>query len=179
VALIYLTGMSGAGKTTVGEKLAARLGMPFVDVDQEIEQATGNSIARIFETEGEAAFRELEAIVVREISRFSHVVIALGAGALERDDSFATVSKSGTLVYLKAGLPLIQSRLQKGEPRPLLASAAPNELKERLAEMLNRRERRYLCAEVVVEIREDRTPDDTVGVLVWELARRRGPMISH
>jgi shikimate kinase len=180
VALIFLTGLSGSGKTTIGELLAARLGMPFVDADQEIERVAGRTAAEIFNQGGELAFRDLETAFIRDVSRFAHVVIALGAGALERDDNFQRVSNSGTLVYLRADVPLLLNRLRNAPLRPLLASAAgPEELHTRLEDMRRRREQRYLSAEIVLDMKADRSLDDTVGVLVWELARRRGPLTSR
>jgi shikimate kinase len=170
MGLIFLTGMTGSGKTTVGEKLAARLGMPFVDADHEIERATGKTISEIFAAGGEPEFRDCEAVVLSVAVELHDVVIALGAGALAADENFELVQDSGTLIYLRASLPILAERLRNAEGRPMLAkSKSAADLTQRLQELLKQREARYLTADIVADV-DGRNPDEIVELIVRKAA---------
>lgn len=170
MGLIFITGMTGSGKTTVGEKLAARLGVPFVDADHEIERATGKTIGEIFAAGGEPEFRDCEAVALSVAADLNDVVIALGAGALAADENFELVQDSGTLIYLRASLNVLAKRLRNAEDRPMLAQAkSPTQLTHQLAEMLNRREARYLTADIVVDV-DERSPDEIVKLIARKIA---------
>jgi shikimate kinase len=170
MGLIFITGMTGAGKTAVGEKLAGRLGVPFVDADREIERATGKTIAEIFAAEGEAEFRDCEAVALSVAADLEDAVIALGAGALMDDQNFELVQESGKLVYLRADVDVLTKRLAHAADRPLLSDArTPAQRKKRLQELLSYREPRYLTADVVMDV-DTQTPDEIVALLLRRLA---------
>jgi shikimate kinase len=120
---IFLIGPMGAGKTTVGKRLAETRGMEFVDSDQEIEARTGVDIAYIFEKEGEAGFRKRERGVIAELSGRQNIVLATGGGAVLEPDNRQVLSARGFVVYLHAGVEQQLARTARTENRPLLQSA--------------------------------------------------------
>lgn len=129
---VFLIGPMGAGKTTVGRELAKRLGVPFHDSDQDIEQRTGVDIAYIFEKEGEAGFRKREAQVIDELSARTGVVLATGGGAILDADTRARLRSRGTVVYLHASVDHQLKRTGHGDHRPLLKTGDRRETLERL-----------------------------------------------
>jgi len=139
---IVLTGFMGTGKTTVGRRVAARLGRPFVDMDAEIEARSGKSIPQIFAEDGEAAFRAWERQLCWELSAREGLVIATGGGALLEAASRTEMMRSGTVICLTCTPDEILRRLSgsQREGRPLLAGGEP---RERLAALLNSRRRAY------------------------------------
>lgn len=140
---IILTGFMGAGKSTVGKMLARRLGYAFVDTDQIIESRAGLSIARIFETLGEPAFREMETGLARELAEKQQHVIATGGGLLVNPVNREIFEKSGRIFCLTADLETIVKRLSSPRARaqrPLLKTA---DLKEHVSKMLAQRAEAY------------------------------------
>lgn len=151
--------MPGAGKTTVGEQLAALRGVPFADCDREIEAAAGMTVAEIFARRGESHFRQWEAETIARLAGQREGVIAPGAGALQNDATFDLVRRRGVLVYLRAAIPLLRLRIGNPAGRPLLRDyPSPHELDARLAELLATRKTRYEAAEVTIEILDAMTP---------------------
>ena len=122
---IFLVGMMGAGKTTVGRALAARLRRPFIDTDKELVERTGVPIATIFEIEGEDGFRRREAQVLDEVSRQCDAVIATGGGAVLLAANRELMRSRGTVVYLRARLESLWERTRHDTQRPLLKTADP------------------------------------------------------
>lgn len=122
---IYLVGMPGAGKTTIGRQLAKRLGRPFVDVDHEIEARTGVRIPLIFEYEGEAGFRARETQVLKELSESAAMVIATGGGAVLREENRSVMRATGMTIYLCVSPELLHERTRHDQNRPLLQVADP------------------------------------------------------
>jgi shikimate kinase len=122
---IYLVGMMGAGKTTVGRHLAKRFGRRFVDADHEIEARTGVSIPTIFEIEGEAGFRRREASAIAELSREHDLVMATGGGAVLDADNRSVLAASGLVVYLNAPPAMLYERTRHDRNRPLLRVPDP------------------------------------------------------
>lgn len=122
---IYLVGMPGAGKTTVGRHLARRLQRTFIDADHEIEARTGVRIPVIFDIEGEQGFRQRESKVIAELAHESNLIIATGGGAVLRPENRAALRQGGTVIYLHATPRLIFERTRLDPNRPLLQVADP------------------------------------------------------
>jgi len=118
---LFLIGPTGAGKTSIGRQLAARYGMPFVDLDQEIERSTGVSVSTIFDIEGEAGFRRRERALLEECSSRRGVLLASGAGAVLDASNRRCLAERGYVVWLQATVPLQMQRLALDTARPLLA----------------------------------------------------------
>ena len=122
---IYLVGLMGAGKTTVGRLLARRLKLRFLDSDQEIERRCGVKIPLIFEIEGEAGFRGREAQAIAELTALDGVVLATGGGAVLLDENRKRLAARGTVVYLRASPEELYKRVHYDRNRPLLATGDP------------------------------------------------------
>ena len=122
---IFLVGLMGSGKTTIGKALAKRLSLRFVDADHEIEARTGASIPLIFEIEGEASFRQREADVIRDLSSQQGIVLATGGGAVLNEQSRRWLRERGTVIYLKASVASILQRTSHDRNRPLLQTSDP------------------------------------------------------
>jgi shikimate kinase len=126
-----LVGMPGVGKTTIGRRLAHRLGADFVDLDAAIEAETGGSIRSYFELYGEAAFRELEAQLLGRALAAGACVLATGGGAVLRPDNCRAMREGGTVIYLRTSPDLLARRLRNDARRPLLQVGDPaKKLKE-------------------------------------------------
>lgn len=130
---IFLIGLMGSGKTTVGRALAKRLGMHFVDSDHEIEARTGATIPLIFEIEGEESFRRREAEVIRDLTAQQGIVLATGGGAVLDPDNREYLKTRGTVIYLRAGVSSILHRTSNDKNRPLLQTEDPRKKIEELA----------------------------------------------
>ena len=159
---LYLVGMPGAGKSTIGKALARHLELPFIDADQEIVEHTGVSIATIFELEGEAGFRLREAQLIDELCRREGILLATGGGAVLREDNRVALSHSGIVIYLHASLDHLWQRTKHDSRRPLLQADNPRGI---LKALLDTRDPFYRqCADLVVE-----TGRQSVGKLVREI----------
>jgi len=130
---IFLVGLMGAGKTTVGRALAKRLNKQFIDSDHEIEARTGAAIPLIFEIEGEASFRQREAEVIRDLTAQQDIVLATGGGAILNAESRAYLKSRGTVIYLRASVNSILQRTSHDKNRPLLQTADPRKTIEELS----------------------------------------------
>jgi shikimate kinase len=131
---IVMVGMMGAGKTSLGKRLAARLSLPFIDADAEIETAANASIAEIFERYGEPYFREGERRVIHRLLNGEPKVLATGGGAYMNPETRADIAASGIAVWLKADLDVLLARVRRRNHRPLLATGDPEETLRRLIE---------------------------------------------
>lgn len=129
---IVLVGLMGAGKTTVGRRLAARLAMPFKDADHEIEEAAGMSVPDIFAIYGEAAFRDTERRVIARMLRHGPQVLATGGGAFMNPETRARIREGGISVWLKADHATLMRRVRRRANRPLLQTVDPDETMRRL-----------------------------------------------
>ena len=129
---VVLVGLMGAGKTTVGRRLAQKLGLNFVDADAEIERAAGETIPEIFERHGEAAFREGERRVIARLLEGSPQVLATGGGAFMDETTRQNIAARGTSVWLKADLDVLMRRVSRRSNRPLLKQGDPRTTMERL-----------------------------------------------
>jgi shikimate kinase len=148
---IVLVGMMGAGKSSIGRRVAARLGIPFVDADVAIEEAAGMSIADIFAAHGEPYFRAGEARVIARLLDHGPQVLATGGGAFMNEQTRANVRDKGVSVWLKAELDVLTRRLKRRNDRPLLKTADPVAT---LANLLAERNPIYGEADVTVMSRE-------------------------
>ena len=154
---IYLTGFMASGKSSVGPRLAARLGSVFWDLDRLIRAHDGRSIPTIFEEEGEEAFREQETHFLRRTTEVEDLVVALGGGALVDDDNWAFAREHGRVVYLEVDPETIRSRVvDEADQRPLLQDDEGQPLsRERMQgqidDLLSTRQSRYEAAHATVD----------------------------
>jgi shikimate kinase len=118
--IVYLVGMPGAGKSTVGKELAGRLGVPFVDLDVEIERETGSRVTEIFRDEGEASFRALEAAALVKASMQDPAVVACGGGVVLEPANRITLRNTGVAVYLNVPFEELRRRVRPAADRPLI-----------------------------------------------------------
>ncbi len=148
---IVLVGLMGAGKSSVGRRLAEKLGLPFVDADHEIEVAAGKSIAEIFADHGEAYFREGERRVIARLLGGGAQVLATGGGAFINEETRQRIRQVSVSVWLRADLPLLMKRVLKRSGRPLLKSEDPEAVMRKLIEQ---RHPIYAGADVTVDSRD-------------------------
>lgn len=147
---LWLVGMMGAGKSSVGALLAARLGRPLVDLDRAIERAAGRSIPELFESEGERGFRKREREALEAVAG-QRAVVALGGGAAAQPGAVERLLATGALVYLRARAETLAARVGAAEARPLLAGLDPAARLAKIRSLLAERERFYLRAPCVVD----------------------------
>jgi shikimate kinase len=170
VRSIVLVGMMGAGKSSIGRRLALRLGIPFVDADTEIEKAAQMSIPDIFATRGEAEFRAGEARVIHRLLEGGPQVLATGGGAFINADTRAEIGLKGISVWLKAEFDVLMRRIRRRHDRPLLKTDDPAATLRRL---VDERYPIYALADVTVQSR-DVAHDKIVDEIVAALAPRLG-----
>ncbi|MDE2198928.1 MAG: 3-dehydroquinate synthase, partial [Rhodospirillales bacterium] len=168
---VVLVGLMGAGKTSIGRRLAARLGLPFRDADAEIELAAGCSVAELFARFGEREFRDGERRVIRRLLAGEPLVLATGGGAYMDPDTRASIRREGVCVWLRAELPTLLRRVAGRTHRPLLHSGDPAEV---LARLMAAREPVYAEADITVEC-TDESPDATTSHVLEALAAWRPP----
>jgi shikimate kinase len=164
--------MMGAGKSTIGPRLARRLGRRFIDTDSEVERAAGRGVAEIFEREGEPAFRRREREAI-EACCGENAVVALGGGAIEPPGARERLASTGTVVYLRARPGTLLARLGDARNRPLLAGLSPAGQASRLAELLERRRAAYESASIVIDT-DDLPPDSVVEALASRIEGEAG-----
>lgn len=145
---IVLVGMMGAGKTTVGRRLAARLRLPFYDADEEIQKAAGMSISELFAAHGEESFRRGEAQVIARLLEGPPHVLATGGGAVLTPETRRLIKERAVSVWIRADLDLLIARATRRDTRPLLRTENP---KETMRALLKAREPLYAEADIVVE----------------------------
>ncbi|MEX0815529.1 MAG: shikimate kinase [Dongiaceae bacterium] len=155
---IVLVGLMGAGKSCIGRRLAARLDLPFVDADREIEEAAGCSIPEIFERHGEQAFRDGERRVIRRLLDGPVRVLATGGGAFMDPQTRAAIRARAVSVWLRADLELLLRRVSRRNDRPLLQVDDP---RGRLVELMAERHPIYAEADIAVDS-EDGPPEATL-----------------
>jgi shikimate kinase len=148
---IVLVGLMGAGKTSVGRRLAEKLGIPFVDADHEIEAAAGKTIKEIFADHGEPYFREGERRVIQRLIGNGAQVLATGGGAYMNDETRQRIQELAIAVWLKASLPILMKRVMKRQDRPLLQAEDPEAV---MRALIDKRHPVYALADVTVESRD-------------------------
>ena len=179
-ASIVLVGLMGCGKSSIGKRLAAKLLLPFVDADDEIEKVAAKSISEIFADQGEAFFRDREHRVISRLLLSGPQVLATGGGAFMHPETRRDIEKLGISIWLRAELPVLMRRVLKRDSRPLLKSGNPEATMRRLMET---RYPLYAQAGLIVDSREE--PHDLiVSEIIERLAARlsgarAGAEVSH
>ena len=166
---VVLVGMMGAGKSTIGRRLSVRLGLPFFDADAEIEAAAGMSIPDIFESRGEADFRDGEVRVIARLLDSGPAVIATGGGAVMRQETRDRIRDKAVSIWLKVDTDVIMRRVKRRSDRPLLQTADPEATVERL---ITEREPVYRQADVMVwsrDVPHEKILDECIGALYEKL----------
>jgi shikimate kinase len=171
---VALIGMMGAGKSSIGRRLAARLGIPFVDADAEIETAHRMTIPDIFATYGEPYFRAGETRVIARLLDSGPQVLATGGGAFMNADTRAVIAARGVSVWLKADLDVLMRRIKRRQDRPLLKTDDPGET---LRKLVDERYPVYAEAEITVQSRDvphEKIVDEIMAALAGLPALRDG-----
>jgi len=162
---IVLIGLMGAGKSTIGRRLATRLHVPFVDADQEIETAADMTVTEIFERFGEAHFRDGERRVIARLIDGEAKVVATGGGAFMQDETRALILERATAVWLDADLDVLAERVRRRDGRPLLKDKDPRVVLADLAKVRN-----PVYALAPVRVRSQPLPHDaTVDAIIKAL----------
>ena len=167
---IVMVGMMGAGKSSIGRRLAARLGLPFVDADTEIERAANATIPEIFETHGEAYFRDGERRVIRRLLDGRPKVLATGGGAFMSAETRQAIAEGGISVWLEADLDVLMARVRKRSNRPLLMNDDPEGTMRRL---IDERYPIYALADIRIRSRDvahEVVADEVLQALVARIA---------
>ena len=145
---LVLVGMMGAGKSTIGRRLATRLGLDFIDADAEIERAAGQTISEIFSSHGETEFRQGEERVIARLLEGEPKVIATGGGAFNSDRTRKCIKDRAISIWLRAEIPVLVERVKRNNARPLLKNGDAEAILRKLA---NERYRYYEQADIVVD----------------------------
>ena len=161
---IVLVGMMGAGKSSIGRRLASRLGIPFIDADTEIVSAAGMTIPEIFEKHGEPYFRAGEARVIARLLDNGPQVLATGGGSVMDPQTRALIGQKGISIWLKADIDVLLKRTKRRNDRPLV---------EKIKDLLPVREPIYAQADIIIQSRDE--PHDTIiDEIMEELPKRLG-----
>ncbi|MBL8567369.1 MAG: shikimate kinase [Hyphomicrobiaceae bacterium] len=163
---LVMVGLMGCGKSAVGKRLAAKLSIPFVDADEEIERVAGMTITDIFAKYGEPHFRDREAKVIARLLTQGSQVLATGGGAFMSPDTRAAVRQNGLSIWLKAELPVLMRRVSKRSTRPLLRTDDPEAVMRRL---MAERYPVYAEADITIESRDvahDVIVDEIIAALL-------------
>ncbi|NDJ16667.1 shikimate kinase [Myxacorys almedinensis] len=163
---LYLIGMMGVGKTTIGQPLARHFGYQFVDTDHFIERATGQSISTIFAQSGEAIFRQLETATLAEVSARTCKVIATGGGIVLKRENWSFL-RHGVIIWLDVPVEVLQNRLRHDANRPLLHH---DDLRENLIELLNERQALYAQADIRIRVAQTDTAEQVVQRTIAAIA---------
>ena len=161
---IVLVGMMGAGKSSIGRRLASRLGIPFIDADTEIESAAGMTIPEIFEKHGEPYFRAGEARVIARLLENGPQVLATGGGSVMDAQTRALIGEKGVSIWLKADIDVLLKRTKRRNDRPLV---------EKIRDLLPLREPLYAQSDIIIQSRDE--PHDTIiDEIMGKLPKRLG-----
>lgn len=164
---VVLVGLMGAGKTTVGRRLARALSLPFKDADAEIELAAGRTVSDIFAERGEAEFRAGERRVIRRLLEGPDLVLATGGGAFMNPETRRLIGARATSIWLRADLDVLVRRCSRRDSRPLLKMGDPRETLERLA-----RERYPVYAEADLTVETSESPHDAAVAAILRVLGR-------
>ena len=162
---VFLVGMMGTGKTTVGNLLARQLGYSFVDTDEVIEKTTGKTINQIFADEGEENFRQIESEVLSQLSAHTKLIVATGGGIVLRRFNWSYLHH-GLVIWLDAPVDVLIARLQNDTTRPLLQNDNPAQA---LQKLLDQRKSLYAEADLHIRISANDTPEQIVSRIIAEI----------
>ncbi len=162
---LYLIGMPGSGKTTLGCLLAQHLGYSFVDSDTVIEKAAGDTVTQLFAKYGEPAFRQIESQVLAEICAHTNLVISTGGGIVLRRENWGCL-RHGLIIWLDVPVELLLVRLAEDTTRPLLQAV---DLEDKLRALLVQRKSLYSQADLQITIREEDTPEQVIERILASL----------
>jgi shikimate kinase len=160
---IYLIGMMGTGKSTIGKLLAERLSYRFLDTDTTIEQLTHQTITEIFQTAGEIEFRQLETQVLTEVSAYTRIVVATGGGIAIKLENWNHLQQ-GLVICLDASVETLIERLKDDTTRPILDT--PDDLYSKLEQILAARRDRYAAADLHILITAQQTPIEIIDQII-------------
>ncbi|MFU8812272.1 MAG: shikimate kinase [Balneolaceae bacterium] len=169
---VFLCGMMGAGKSTVGQALATLATLPFTDLDREVETTAGKSIAEIFRDDGEPAFRTLESSLLLSLAESAAGVVALGGGALQNQHLVDHIKLQGWLVFLNPPIDLLAKRLHHRKGRPLLQQS-DRALRDILTEKMEQRLPFYQQAHITVSA-DSGKPDETAQQILKKIRTHEG-----
>jgi shikimate kinase len=172
---IFLIGLMGAGKTTIGRHLARSLGCEFFDSDHEIERRTGADIPWIFDIEGEQGFRERERVVIDDLTQRQGIVLATGGGAVLDADNRRNLMARGLVIYLRASVKRLLRRTEKDKNRPLLQTANPG---QRLQQLYDERDPLYReIADLIVDT-DNRNVSNSVKLIIRQFNKLKSDTAS-
>lgn len=153
----------GAGKTTIGKVLARRLDLSFIDLDLFIEQRYHKSVSVLFDEKGESKFREIERLMLHEVSEFENVIISTGGGTPVFYDNMEFMNRTGCTIYLEVACDLLTDRLKKNsDKRPLIAGKSTDELRVFIAKNLEHRSAYYENAKIRISIDDEKESIDEI-----------------
>lgn len=170
---LYLIGMMGAGKSTLGKLLAQELGYRFLDTDAVIEAAAGQTATEIFATAGEAAFRELETQVLGQVAAYQQMAIATGGGIVLQRQNWSYL-RHGIVIWLDVSVDQLCDRLQSDRTRPILQGV---DLRHTLQTLLEQRHNLYAQADVRIVIDADESPQQLVIRVLEEIQKSLKPEV--
>jgi len=168
---IYLIGMMGSGKTTIGKFLAHKLEYRFLDTDSIIEMVAKKKISQIFEQEGEKNFRDLESKVLGEVSSYLRTVISTGGGIILKPENWAHL-RDGMVIWLDAPVDVLMERLKNDRTRPLLQDT---NLEQKLTTLLEERKKLYQQADITIAIAQNQTTEDIVDEIIKTIPSKIKP----
>lgn len=171
---VALVGLMGAGKSSVGRRLAAALGAPFFDADEEIEKAAGMSVAEIFEHHGEPHFRDGERRVIRRLITEGPIVLATGGGAFVNDETRELLKEVAVTVWMRADLDVLVERTSRRKTRPLLLKGDPRQI---LNDLIEARSPYYSQAKIVVDSLGDE-PHEAMVARIIDALQKNGALGS-
>lgn len=165
---LFLCGMMGSGKSTIGKNLAQKLSVPFHDLDNLIEKKSGKSIPEIFESEGEDRFRKIEKDLIIQFAQTAEGIIALGGGTLQNQQITDHVKLNGWLVFLDCKPDTLYNRLKESSNRPMISSSSKESLKLKITTLLNDRLKFYEQAHFSIDC-SDKDVDTILEELIQKL----------
>jgi len=172
---LYLIGLMGTGKTTIGSLLAQEFSYRFIDTDAVIVQAAGKSVNEIFAQDGETAFRQLESNVLAQVCAYTNLVIATGGGIVLQQENWGYLHH-GLVVWLDVPVEVICQRLTEDTTRPLLQDADPQ---DKLRSLLSQRRSLYSQADLHMTILQEETPEQTMTRIISAIPSVLKPEVSR